>query len=1007
MSPTASDKKRALLNTVAAISKTLDETEVEFPLLPNLPAKVPLKPPAHMSELDAALDQRSPSPHQRGSTSKLQQQTHAQSTQQNRNPSSIFSNPNVFDVPQSQPSLSQSSRRPSAPMPHTKPQPDSRQSSVRSSDQNQMKEAVKQLEAENRKLQFEKAALVSTLIDIKPSQTQQQQQQPRTTHSQSPQFHVQSNNSTLQQPAAAFGGPSSAFKSKFPMTGGPVDYRAANTPNHIHYSIPLEHVPGTQVTGGVVDPGRSHTPDHVHFALQSQDPVLRQPTSHTLYAQSNPSLAPPLPQQQQQQQQRQSYMSTEEDQSSKILRRQVLDIEALTSQCDILAKENKRLRGRTLELEEIVIGSASIPANNHNHPNEDEKKKESNSNLQNELQTRLANVIARKNVLISTLEKKTHSQGIPLSEAMHIINTLSDAFAGALRSSVAPSNNTTTSAYDALAPLNETQTLQNLDAVIQFQATKADPPAPITQAQLASLESEKQSLENERAVLQDLAGMYLSELDTSKAFRATMSNTLSLLHGQLRALAAESSDRIARADAASLAAAKEAEEAKKAHAEIAAKFDPDLVTVDFDKVIGPQMDKQRVLEFEVSRLKGVELTLEGIIKEWKYENETLRRMVDEVSGVAGGSGEDIGSVRQEMLKLRSALEDERLKFAKAKEVIRVLKESFGDSKADELSDEAALLDIDTLLAGGGMFPEVSKGVASQYAKALHDAIGRSVVDFDELVLLLGENNALKTKNSELVIRLEEQEKRLETSTKECAQVKETLSKEQKAHTSAQHSYESKLKHHEETAHKTQQELTRLTTESAYYQDMTTSYFSQFSRIEEMASHWFDVKGEHHLQVEAQLMHNLGSRPHLSRLINFEGIFSRVVSLLKDTKESLDSSTHTLAKLRLDLEVSTMNESKLKETCNHQKSSLETIKSSHVAQRLHITELEREVSEESGRRAALEVKLRKVVRAAMSMLEVPVDADVLGKMHGSTSLKPSATGGKCNRLSPSRPMTGAI
>ncbi|TPX73349.1 hypothetical protein CcCBS67573_g05375 [Chytriomyces confervae] len=998
MSPTASDKKRALLNTVAAISKTLDETEVEFPLLPNLPAKVPLKPPAHMSEHDVAIDQHSPSPHQRGSSSKLQQQTHTQSTQQNRNPSSIFSNPNVFDLSQSQPSLAQASRRPSAPMPQTKSQPDARLSSVRTSDQNLMKETVRQLEAENRKLQFEKAALVSTLIDIKPSQTQQQ---PRATHSQSPSFHVHSNNSSLQQPAAAFGGPSSAFKSKFPMTGGPVDSRATNTPNHFHYSIPLEHVPGTQVTGGVVDPGRSHTPDHVHYAVHSQESIPRQPTTQALYGQSNP---PPPPQQQQQQPQ--SYMSTEEDQSSKILRRQALDIEALTSQCDILAKENKRLRGRTLELEEIVIGSASIPPNNNNNnqPNEDEKKKESNSNLHNELQTRLANVMARKNLLISTLEKKTHSQGIPLSEAMHIINTLSDAFAGALRSSIATSNNTTS--FDALTPLNETQTLQNLDAAIQFQATKPDQPAPITQAQLASLESEKQSLENERAVLQDLAGMYLSELDTSKAFRAIMSNTLSLLHGQLRALAAESSDRIARADAASLAAAKEAEEAKKAHAEIAAKFDPDLVTVDFEKVIGPQMDKQRVLEFEVSRLKGVELTLESIIKEWKNENETLRRMVDEVSGVAGGSGEDIGSVRQEMLKLRSALEDERLKFAKAKEVIRVLKESFGDSKADESSDETALLDIDTLLAGGGMFPDVSKGVASQYAKALHDAIGRSVVDFDELVLLLGENNALKTKNSELVIRLEEQEKRLETSTKECAQVKETLSKEQKAHTSAQHSYESKLKQHDEAAHKTQQELTRLTTESAYYQDMTTSYFSQFSRIEQMASHWFDVKGEHHLQVEAQLRHNMGSRPHLSRLINFEGIFSRVVSLLKDTKESLDSSTQTLAKLRLDLETSTKSESKLKETCNHQKSSLETIKSSHDAQRLHITELEREVSEESGRRAALEVKLRKVVRAAMSMLEVPVDADVLG-MHGSAPLKPSATGAKSSRLSPSRSMTGAI
>ncbi|KAI8836734.1 hypothetical protein BJ741DRAFT_605021 [Chytriomyces cf. hyalinus JEL632] len=997
MSPTASDKKRALLNTVAAISKTLDETEVEFPLLPNLPAKVPLKPPAHMSEHDMTLDHHSPSPHQRGSSSKLQQQTHAQSTQQNRNPSSIFSNPNVFDFSQSQPSLAQATRRPSAPMPQAKSQPDPRLSSVRTSDQNLMKETVRQLEAENRKLQFEKAALVSTLIDIKPSQTQQQ---PRATHSQSPAFHVHSNNSSQQQTAAAFGGPSSAFKSKFPMTGGPVDSRATNTPNHVHYSIPLEHVPGTQVTGGVVDPGRSHTPDHVHYALHSQESVPHQPTTQALYGQSNP---PPPPQQQQQQPQ--NYMSTEEDQSSKILRRQVLDIEALTSQCDILAKENKRLRGRTLELEEIVIGSTSIPPNNNNNnqPNEDEKKKESSSNLQNELQTRLANVIARKTLLISTLEKKTHSQGIPLSEAMHIINTLSDAFAGALRSSITPSNNTTTTSFDAL---NETQTLQNLDAAIQFQATKSDPPAPITQAQLASLESEKQSLENERAVLQDLAGMYLSELDTSKAFRATMSNTLSLLHGQLRALAAESSDRIARADAASLAAAKEAEEAKKAHAEIAAKFDPDLVTVDFEKVIGPQMDKQRVLEFEVSRLKGVELTLESIIKEWKNENETLRRMVDEVSGVAGGSGEDIGSVRQEMLKLRSALEDERLKFAKAKEVIRVLKESFGDSKAGESSDETALLDIDTLLAGGGMFPDVSKGVASQYAKALHDAIGRSVVDFDELVLLLGENNALKTKNSELIIRLEEQEKRLETSTKECVQVKETLSKEQKAHISAQHSYESKLKQHDETAHKTQQELTRLTTESAYYQDMTTSYFSQFSRIEQMASHWFDVKGEHHLQVEAQLMHNMGSRPHLSRLINFEGIFARVVSLLKDTKESLDSSTQTLAKLRLDFEASTKNESKLKETCNHQKSSLETIKSSHDAQRLHITELEREVSEESGRRATLEVKLRKVVRAAMSMLEVPVDADVLG-MHVSASVKPSATGARSNRLSPSRSMTGAI
>ncbi|KAI8610697.1 hypothetical protein BC830DRAFT_1144517 [Chytriomyces sp. MP71] len=359
-------------------------------------------------------------------------------------------------------------------------------------------------------------------------------------------------------------------------------------------------------------------------------------------------------------------------------------------------------------------------------------------------------------------------------------------------------------------------------------------------------------------------------------------------------------------------------------------------------------------------------------------------MVDEVSGVAGGSGEDVNSIRKEMAKLRGTLEDEKLKYAKAKEVIRVLKESFGaasDVGGEGESSDDALLDIDALLAGGGL-TGTAKGVASQYAKALHDAIGRSVVDFDELVLLLGENNALKSKNSELVIRLEEQGKRLTTSINECKTLKESLEKSRESHKKDNAHHESSIRELKDKLHHVQHDMTRFTTESAYYQEMTTSYLTQFSRIEALASDWFDVKSEHHLQVEAQLMHNKGAHPHLNRLISFDGIFSRLVAMLKETKTSLQESQATVAKLGSKLEAVTESERGLHEACSHQTATLETVKAAHEAQRVRIVEMEREVVEESGRRHALENKLRKVVRAAMAMLEIPIDAELVGQIHRS-------------------------
>ncbi|KAI8610698.1 hypothetical protein BC830DRAFT_720006 [Chytriomyces sp. MP71] len=275
----SSDKKRALLSTVAAISKTLDDTDAEFGTaslpLPRLPTKtVPLND--------------------------------ATTTKPHRNASSIFSDPNVFErvsqsqqhTSNSQPSSRRSSLKNAAPQPRQPPPSQTSTGNLNSSNQ-QLKETLKHLENENRKLQFEKAALVSTLIDIKPQPQPQPQSQPQ------------------RRVIQMGGGSDSAF-----ITGAVVDAdRIAGTPNHFHYVAPSEmmqqslnhpHPPPPQqqystfpqpsysslpqqsqqqqvyaprqmqqmqvqpaqshlqpvlVTGGVVDAVRSLTPNHVHYSV--------------------------------------------------------------------------------------------------------------------------------------------------------------------------------------------------------------------------------------------------------------------------------------------------------------------------------------------------------------------------------------------------------------------------------------------------------------------------------------------------------------------------------------------------------------------------------------------------------------------------------------------------------------------------------------------------------------------------------------------------------------------
>ncbi|KAJ3081867.1 hypothetical protein HDU99_004389 [Rhizoclosmatium hyalinum] len=874
-------KKQQLLNTVATISKTLDSEQAHFPQLPDLPAK-----PNTTSPAKPVLGAISP--------------TH-------NNTSSIFAGSNVFDGKSA----------------IKKPQPqysaDREQFYQQTSaSAQQMRESLKTLEEQNRKLHFEKAALVSTLIDIKPppmpsqvyftEQIQKQQPQPQ---AQKQQSNLQS--SPLKSSLQHFGNENSAF----------------------------------------------------------QPVVVEDPT----------------------------------------VRRQSLEIESLSSQCSILAAENKRLRTRAMELESLLLVATeeTEKAPKIEKMNVDEcvgtrddrpPSPSQQETLLNALKSDFSHIIKRKQDLVRTLDAHNRTKdniptSLPLSEVFHLLDIFSDAFISTVTNRPPPATNTDRRPSLTNAPTPETTSaLITLDTTILHFSTHPPTPPPPPQIPPETLKT-----------LSDLSSLYITQLDAYTAFKTSTQSTLTHLHDQLTHLAHESAS--AHNDLTSTRAqlldTQSRLDAKLAEAP-AVIVDPDTVAIDFEKTVAPMKERVRVLEFECNRLRGVEQTLEGVIGEWKSENGTLRRMVDELSRGGGGGGvggEEVRVLKEEVEALKGVLEDERLQYAKAREVIRVLR---GPKSGEEMEGGDDSLDVEGLSIESGLRAG-DRSVLSSHVKALHESVTRSLVDFDELVKVLGENGELKAKVSESAIRLEEQEKRLQRALNDTLHLEQTLSTTIKTHTETHTTLQTA---HDALLQKNStltQETTRLQSEITHLHTITANYASQFSRIEMIASEWFDVKAEHYLQVEQHLLQQLEGvkRPH--RLINFEGMFSRVLGILKDARERLKQSDERVRALTADVTEYTKSEKLAHEKVGHLEKSVESLKAKRDAQATRLAELEREFEEEVCLRKAVETKLRRVVKGSMALLEIPVDAALLGQITNFGTVVGGVGGSKSRSSSPHKNNAG--
>ncbi|KAJ3104661.1 hypothetical protein HK100_004021 [Physocladia obscura] len=899
-------KKQQLLNTVKVISKTLDANigadESQSQLQHSHPSKV------------VGIPKQTANHHQ-------QQQ---QQITTNYNTSSIFSAPTVFDKPPPS-KISASNQTNASLIPSTWGIPPINANTSR------MKESIKSLEEKNRKLHFEKAALVSTLIDIKP-------------------------------PAAR------------PST--------INNQNNSVFS-PVEP------TQPIYQLQQHQALNHMRFGEGQQE------TSQ-------------IQQQQQPQSQHLLYQQHQIDELMQKIRRQSLDIESLTSQTTILAAENKRLRSRTLELESALISSECNENTPDNHVTEAElslNKQQYIATYKSSLQNMLSQINKRKTALIDAFEntsfiasgKSIQSASfvtLPFSEIACAINSISDAFALAASTAfLASTDNTSELSHTAL-----TAALTSLDQTIAYHTSKSPPALAVPTI--------------EPKLVADLASLYVSEIDAYSSFRTHLQGSFATVVVELEAVRAEQSkcqrecEELRNVAHDAVRVMDEAMKAKEAievelQQQQQIKDDPNIVKVDFAEYT----EKLRQLEFENARLKGAEANLETLVSEWKGENQTLRRMVDEVSEVSANTrtgGTELEKLRKEIDTLRGNLEDEKLRYAKSKEVIRVLRGGIQDlENLEENGSNNFEVDkiINTMIVGG----TTSRVAISSHMKALHDSVGRSLVDFDELVTLISENNALKQSIVELNMKLEEQEKRLQISLASVSELKKNLETTIISQTSSAQTYESTTAKLQESLYGAQTEVTRLTLEATYAADLNNNYATQFQRIEFLAADWFDVKAEHFLNMENQLLHGMNSKlPPSIRLVNFESMFARLLSILKDVRERLKESEVTLSRLKEKFDAVTISEKVFAEKQLAQTAKFEAVKATKDSLVVQLADLETQFEAEYVLRKSLEIRLKKIVRGSLALLDIPVDS-ILLKVKNSDQIigTPSPQKKTIGRSSPSR------
>ncbi|KAJ3024467.1 UNVERIFIED_CONTAM: hypothetical protein HDU68_008139 [Siphonaria sp. JEL0065] len=822
-----------------------------------------------------------------------------------------------------------------------------------------MRESLKTLEEQNRRLHFEKAALVSTLIDIKPPPIQP-------TVTQKPSLQQQQLQQQQQQQS------SSAF------------------------------LRGSRAGESSVAPNQKNS-------IQIRDENSAFESSAPLY-----------------QQQSQYPQPTIKDDTLPF-RRQSLEIESLNSQCTILASENKRLRARTMELETLLltaVDDAQTPPTLEKLavdecvgtqddfpplPSLDEI-------LFNSLKADFNLIIRRKQDIVQTLDRANLTtidassnipSSMPLSDVIELLDTISDAFLCTLTNRTLPSTtlNQRRNSGPTISPSPPglSTALTILDKAITHYSKNPPKQTP------------PQIPQETLKLLTDLSTLYISELDSFTALKQSLHEQITNLHTQMDHLAQETALSQKERDEWRQEAiqAQDALSAKLAEPPI---VDPDTIAVD----VKPYLEKMKKLEFECNRLKGVEVTLEGLISEWKSENEVLRRMVDELSGTrngdfGAGTREDVGQMKREAEELRVVLEDERLKYAKAREVIRVLKGVTGDE--GETGDRS--LDVEGLAMESGLKYGDKQGLSS-HAKALHDTVERNLVDFDELVKVLGENTELKSKMTETGIRFEAQEKQLRQALDQITHLEKTLQTTTESHTYTTKDLQTTLQQLQ-TAHNTlTNELTRLKVESAHLHSLSNNYHSQFSRIELIASEWFDVKAEHFLQVEAQLLQQLeenapGHAKLPSRLINFEGMFTRLLGILKEAREKLKHAEENVKTLAANLKQATHSEKVLDEKCRSLEKTNDGLKSKRDMLAAQVGQLEKEFEEETCLRRSAETKLRRVIKGSMALLDIPIDSAVVNRMirtssanfHVTSQSKSASPQRDAGRASPSRDFEASL
>ncbi|KAJ3387805.1 hypothetical protein HDU84_000545 [Entophlyctis sp. JEL0112] len=829
----------------------------------------------------------------------------SRNTERVKNPQSIFLAPSVFEnSPGSQMEEPQQLQQLPQIMQPAEPGEIQPRLSLNTS---LLKESVKNLEQQNRRLHFDKAALVNTLIDIKPSNQ--------------------------------------------PMSGLSPFARAEKDTRPPQKSIPRQQYSDA--------PRPQNTTASDSNSISDQVRLL------------------------QQQLQQQHFQN---DNLAHTVRRQSLDIESLTSQTAILAAENKRLRARALDLESYLLASATqTPALANTTaplPPQQSDADQAGKTVGSAASTAAACMcmplvrartrqVAQRRALVSASLGSCNSAAdtswdvVSTRAAVRAVEALGDAFAAAV---TLPGNDTDGIAVrdvgvSAEAPLHDALTALDA-AIVSLQQSRLQQPTARDTTDDAFPDPK---------MITDLATLYIGEMDAHAAFRQDVRVSMEAIKSELESTRRENlvCIRAAEADKALILELREKAEKASAALEARKKADETSVTVNFEDFA----NQMKRLETENSRLKGVEISLEGIIAEWKSENETLRRMVDELSGFSQTrqmKTPEMDKLLSEMHLLKALLEDEKLKNAKAKEVIAVLKTSI---RSDVLRD--ADLDFMSATEADEMSGK-SRPVFSPHLKALHETVGRSLVDLDELVKVIAENNEVKRQMSELSVKFSEQEKCLSETLSNAKQLKDVLSRTELSSAAQAQAHEAARAELQSNVSLLREEAERLRVEASNGAEAIAGYATQFGRTELLAAEWVDIRTVGQWGIGAEVSSE--GKAVRRAIHNFEGLFLRMVDILKDSRQKLKDNEDALRSINEQLQSARAAEAALEAKLNTHVADVEKLSEVKRELTTRVAELEKSYEVERATRKATDSRMKRIIKGSLALLEIPVDDALFKKLN---------------------------